>query len=354
MKETTEETTLQKVEENLVDAENIEVLPSIEEALAIIKEPITDKVKTAIAQALETELVELQTVAGYNKADKTVKSLVKLLSGMEKERKRLVDPAVKYQRSINAEVKTIKEQLENARDHLKSHLKLIDDEKARIELELKKERVSLLTSAGFSFDGFHYVAGETMLSAETITSLTEEEFKAEYENGKVFIADLEAKKQAEIDERLAEQKKLDKQKAELDAQLASLEKDKEELRQLRAEKENRLKKEGPGLESISSEVDFSNDLPSRNEPIFKQPVPSQNIEQANQSVITQAGNLKPMYEPETETEQYPDVTEDHFQQGFINCKQLILKEFNSGIKKNRTEWVIFISHLKPSVAFKNG
>lgn len=316
-------------------AENIETLPTVEQALIEIKKPLTDKLQMAVDKALKSELKDVQSVTGYNNADKTVKSISKIIAAIEKKRKELVDPAVKYQRSINAEVKPIKERLESARDHLKANLKLIDDEKARLEQQLRQKRIQSLSSIGFTFDGYHYTAGETVISAENITQLTEDEFKAAYDIGAAFIKEQQAKEKAEREAREAEQAKIKAEREELERQKAEIEKERAELAQLRAEKAQREKQ--------------AKATPPAEEPIFKQAMatpPPSVVEQ-------QVPDLAPMYEPEEpviDQEEFNSIQEqapDLFAEGFQHCKLLILKEFNSGIKKNRSEWVQWISALQP-------
>lgn len=175
--------------------------------------------------------------AGFNKVSAARKEVKAVRVQVEKERKALVDDAVKWQRQVNEAANGIKDQLVAIEEPLQ---KLEDDflaEKERIKQEverLRREKIQnrvqvIMSVPGVNYNGVLYTLSKFNIGQLDVENLSDDDFQSKVEA-------LEAEYQIILEERLAaeqaakeEADRLEAQRREQEAAAAELKRQQEEL-----------------------------------------------------------------------------------------------------------------------------
>ncbi|MCF2498361.1 hypothetical protein [Dyadobacter chenhuakuii] len=179
-------------------------LPETDEKLA----PIT-KVKTEIARMRKAfsglKIKDVNDREGLLKVSTARKEVKAVRVQVEKERKVLVEDALKWQRQVNdaakeitAELVEIEEPLQKLEDDIIAEKQRIKEEAARVRKEKIQSRCQVIASiADVKFDGVSYKLNEVSIEYNGIETLSDdafqtkvEEFEAEYQT--ILTARLEA------------------------------------------------------------------------------------------------------------------------------------------------------------------
>lgn len=151
---------------------------------------------------------------------------------LEKLRKAFVDDAVKYQAGINGEARRIREELEKVEKHLEEEEEKVEQEKARIaraeqeaiQRKLEERRASLY-AIGMNFNGQGYAGYGEIIGEISVVSLNDQEFAALVDKCRAAKKAEDDRKAAEAaaakieaDRIAAERRKLDEERAALEAQ----------------------------------------------------------------------------------------------------------------------------------------
>lgn len=229
--------------------------------------PIT-KVETEIAR-MRTEYAGL-TISGvddregFNKVSTARKAVKAVRVQVEKERKSLVEDALKWQRQVNEAAKGITAQLEEIENPLQAMEDEYLAEKERIKQEaerLRREKIQnrvqvIMSVPGVIYNGVTYSLGKFRIDHSEIEKITDSDFQSEVES-------LEAEYQIILEEKLAaeqaakdEADRLEAQRKEQEAAAAELKRQQEELEaekrriaEEQAEKEAEMKRQQEAAEA---------------------------------------------------------------------------------------------------------
>lgn len=198
----------------------------------------------AIAEMKEKYLVisvnGIEDKAGYLSA-KTGRAEVKAVRvDVEKKRKELKEDSLKFGRAVDTEARRITNELESIEKHLDSMVKAVEDEKARIAEEARKDKQAKLQQRLDAFNELNYRVEisvlEMMSDCQFDITLTkakerfaEERAKAEEERAKVEAA-----------RREEDMKALELERARIEEQQKAWQLEKEEAEKAMAEKERLL------------------------------------------------------------------------------------------------------------------
>jgi hypothetical protein len=169
-----------------------------------------------------------------------MKSLKKTRTSIEKRRKELTEPALKYQRELKAEADRLTDRIENIETHLDKQKQWFENATKAEQERVFNLRIAQLTENGFELSNGFYIAGAIHLSGDKVKSLDDLEFNFYIEQGKKEKARKEAEKQL-----LAEQQKA-MQEAQLEIQ---------RLREELAKERERVAKERAELEAQKLALD---------------------------------------------------------------------------------------------------
>jgi hypothetical protein len=231
--------------------------------------PIT-KVKTEIARMRKTfsalTIKDVNDRDGFNKVTAARKEVKAVRVQVEKERKVLVEDALKWQRQVNEAAKEITTELVE----IEQPLQVMEDgyaaEKERIKAEaerLRKEKIQnrcqvIASFSDVKFDGVSYVLGDVSIGYDGIETLSDdafqtkvEAFEAEYQI--ILNARLEAEKAAkeEADRLEAQRKEQEEAAAELKRQQDEVAAQRKRLDDEKAAHEATLKAEQQERESTA-------------------------------------------------------------------------------------------------------
>jgi hypothetical protein len=197
---------------------------------------------------LNIVVADVKDLQGYSFIVDGVKTLKKALTSIEKTRKELTEPALKYQRELKAEADRLADRIGNIKTHLEKQKTWFEDATKAEQERVFNLRIAQLTENGFELSNGFYIAGAIHLSGDKVKSLDDSEFNFYIEQGKKEKARKEAEKQLlaeqqkamqeaqlEIqrlrDELAKERERVAKERAELEAQKLALDKtyNKEEI-----------------------------------------------------------------------------------------------------------------------------
>ena len=189
---------------------------------------------------LNIVVADVKDLQGYSFIVDGMKSLKKTRTSIEKRRKELTEPALKYQRELKAEADRLTERIENIETHLEKQKQWFENATKAEQERVFNLRIAQLTENGFELSNGFYIAGAIHLSGDKVKSLDDSEFNFYIEQGKKEKARKEAEKQL-----LAEQQKA-MQEAQLEIQ---------RLREELAKERERVAKERAELEAQKQALD---------------------------------------------------------------------------------------------------
>lgn len=239
---------------------------------------------------LNIVVADVKDLQGYSFIVDGMKSLKKTRTSIEKRRKELTEPALKYQRELKAEADRLTERIETIETHLDKQKQWFENATKAEQERVFNLRIAQLTENGFELSNGFYIAGAIHLSGDKVKSLDDSEFNFYIEQGKKEKARKEAEKQL-----LAEQQKA-MQEAQLEIQ---------RLREELAKERERVAKERAELEAQKQALDKTYNKEEQPEPIIEQPI-EQVVE--NHSV-TEAAPIELIEQSEPVIEQKVLITE---------------------------------------------
>lgn len=182
---------------------------------------------------LNIVVADVKDLQGYSFIVDGMKSLKKTRTSIEKRRKELTEPALKYQRELKAEADRLTQRIETIETHLDKQKQWFENATKAEQERVFNLRIAQLTENGFELSNGFYIAGAIHLSGDKVKSLDDSEFDFYIEQGKKEKARKEAEKQL-----LAEQQKA-MQEAQMEIQRLreELAKERERVAQERAELE---------------------------------------------------------------------------------------------------------------------
>jgi len=182
-------------------------------------DPIQSAIEKYKKEYLPLKINGIDDVEGYKKVDKARKEVKKKRTTVENLRKKLVKPALEWQKSVNDKVKDITSLLKPIEDDLSGKQKVIDDKKAAIEREeenkrqLKiQERIYSLLKYGVTYNGKDYVLDGMIITKKEIIESSDAEFNEIIEEAKSSFERKEAERKAK-DEELEKLRQLAKNKS---------------------------------------------------------------------------------------------------------------------------------------------
>lgn len=206
---------------------------------------------------LNIVVADVKDLQGYSFIVDGMKSLKKTRTSIEKRRKELTEPALKYQRELKAEADRLTERIETIETHLDKQKQWFENATKAEQERVFNLRIAQLTENGFELSNGFYIAGAIHLSGDKVKSLDDSEFNFYIEQGKKEKARKEAEKQL-----LAEQQKA-MQEAQLEIQ---------RLREELAKERERVAKERAELEAQKQALDKTYNKEEQPEPIIEQPI----------------------------------------------------------------------------------
>lgn len=206
---------------------------------------------------LNIVVADVKDLQGYSFIVDGIKSLKKTKTSIEKRRKELTEPALKYQRELKGEADRLTERVEPIIAHLEKQKQWFENATKAEQERVFNLRIAQLTENGFELSNGFYIAGAIHLSGDKVKSLDDSEFNFYIEQGKKEKARKEAEKQL-----LAEQQKA-MQEAQMEIQ---------RLREELAKERERVAKERAELEAQKQALDKTYSKEEQPEPIIEQPI----------------------------------------------------------------------------------
>lgn len=206
---------------------------------------------------LNIVVADVKDLQGYSFIVDGMKSLKKTRTSIEKRRKELTEPALKYQRELKAEADRLTERIEKIETHLDKQKQWFENATKAEQERVFNLRIAQLTENGFELSNGFYIAGAIHLSGDKVKSLDDSEFDFYIEQGKKEKARKEAEKQL-----LAEQQKA-MQEAQMEIQ---------RLREELAKERERVAQERAELEAQKQALDKTYNKEEQPEPIIEQPI----------------------------------------------------------------------------------
>lgn len=181
---------------------------------------------------------------------------------LEHLRKAFVDDAVKYQAGINGEARRIREQFKKIEAHLEAQEKKIKDERdrlARAESEALarklEERRQRLFSAGMNFNGMGYVGHGELVVEHSVSALSDDDFDEVVANCEAAAETAKKKEEedlaaaaAEAERLAAEHRRLETERAAIEAKQREQEEEAQRVREEQEERERKIRDEAHALE----------------------------------------------------------------------------------------------------------
>lgn len=206
---------------------------------------------------LNIVVADVKDLQGYSFIVDGMKSLKKTRTSIEKRRKELTEPALKYQRELKAEADRLTQRIETIETHLDKQKQWFENATKAEQERVFNLRIAQLTENGFELSNGFYIAGAIHLSGDKVKSLDDSEFDFYIEQGKKEKARKEAEKQL-----LAEQQKA-MQEAQMEIQ---------RLREELAKERERVAQERAELEAQKQALDKTYNKEEQPEPIIEQPI----------------------------------------------------------------------------------
>lgn len=239
---------------------------------------------------LNIVVADVKDLQGYSFIVDGMKSLKKTRTSIEKRRKELTEPALKYQRELKAEADRLTERIETIETHLDKQKQWFENATKAEQERVFNLRIAQLTENGFELSNGFYIAGAIHLSGDKVKSLDDSEFNFYIEQGKKEKARKEAEKQL-----LAEQQKA-MQEAQLEIQ---------RLREELAKERERVAKERAELEAQKQALDKTYNKEEQPEPIIEQSI-EQVVENPS---VTESAPIELIEQSEPVIEQKVLITE---------------------------------------------
>jgi len=357
-------------------------IPTIEEAEVIIEpgQEIGNIINKAIQQYGVTDMYisDLReglrglTIAGISDKDgyevvrKSIAMVRELRSSVEKKRNELNRNAIDYKKAVDEEAKRITGLLIEIEAPLKQQKEFIDAEKERIkaEEEARKHQVfvsrtTALLERKFTFNGSMYVNGEMVVTANQVREFSDEQWSEIIAKAtEIYEIELETQRKAEaerMEQELQRQKQYEEQQRFINEQRAML--TAQRLENERMTYENRIQylenngfvKDGEywakhghsiGIDAFIQKAPTDEwrkgvqqvfDRIKDTEEALKNPPPPN---EAPKSIIS---TLESKSTPKPQT----------YEQGFEDCKAMVLALFSDGKQRIRPQWISEITQLKP-------
>jgi len=317
--------------------------------------------KTFVTESLEKLKTDYEnaTIAGQSDKDgyKFVKEGVTkvrtIRTSIEKTRKELTEPALKFQRELKSEADLLTADLQKLEDSLKLKQKAYDDEKERLRLAAEKrfyDRTTSLFNEGFKFDSVVYALdanhvnlGVKTITTDEITNLDDDGWKLILKSVSEFKANvtseetrIEAERLAAENKRLADEKSKEEELEKLRARVAELEKPVEVIT----------------AEVITPEPEPEQEIANK---VLDAVLPTANV--AAEPSVSQPGktytNTKPVWNaPGSIENKISEMRRAHRSQeyidGFTACRLVVVNLMSDTEQKNnRAQWTEIFKSLQP-------
>lgn len=332
----------------------------------------TKEALKAIAQPyLETEVKTIKDLAGYNYVIEGRKKFKKYSTAVEKKRKELTAPALKFQKELKAVADDLQDNyLKNVITHLDNQIKSFEDAEKAEKERVFRERVKELTENGFQLTNGMYISGTTILKPEQIEAFkdSEQEFyivigKKEVERAKAEtdrkaneakeLKELKDQLKAQSEQMAKQQSEMDKKQSEMDAQQLALDARYAEENKVEEVTEEKAKPEGhiiPEDESSTlpekgdkNETHFKSEkLSDKNRPELSDVVRIEgraNRWKANTEEVTETRKTEEKTSEITTEELTQAAFENGLNTGFNDLRDQLIKEMDGGQPRNRAGWL---------------
>jgi len=160
----------------------------------------------------------IQDMASYKVVEQGAKDIKKLRGLIDKHRKELTAPALKWQKDLIAEADRIINIVHPIEKSLLEKKTKIDDAKKAAEQELFTARCAELATKGYQLNGKFYMCGALQINSDDISKLNDEEYSFFINEGQKELD----RKQAEKDRKAAESKELNDRLTALEEREAKL------------------------------------------------------------------------------------------------------------------------------------
>jgi DNA repair exonuclease SbcCD ATPase subunit len=262
----------------------------------------------------------IQDLAGYTAIVEGAKLFKKIRTATDNNRKRLTEPAIKYQKELIAYAKIITEKTTPVENHLLEQKQKFEDAKAEAERELFRKRREELLQNAYVLNGDEFVCGVLHVSVEELKNITDEMFDSYISHGKKELERIEA-----------ERVRKEQERAEMEREKEELRKERELLRAEREELRKELEELRAQKQATEKTYEIVEETKTETEPVTEVAVKEE---------------IKP--EVKIEPELNETTNDDLFNAGFECFRSLSLAAFrNPEIKKQRGEWIEFFENLVP-------
>lgn len=302
------------------------------------------KLKQLVDTYSNLVIAGVEDMASYKVVEKGAMDLKKLRIGIDKYRKDLTAPALKWQKELKAEADKMIAIVQPLEQSLIEKKSAIDDAKKAAEEKLFTKRCKLLADNGYQLAGEFYICGALQISVKQITTLETEEFDFYVNEGDKELKRQKAEQERKDAEAKALQERLDaldKREAEIAAREAKL-----------AEKETEIDAQSSALEQTYEKIEKHTEIDD-----------SKKSDTANETVIPEKKSVPPKSEKagrflkhdelEQPEEKQFDAFGDEINQyvggyfaGFEDMKSRIISLLKSNKKIKRSELVQFIQSQK--------
>lgn len=240
------------------------------EAEKMTKKASTDLVATTIGtrehlQKLKDTYGQLvvngiEDMAGYKVVVEGISKLKKIRTGIEKRRKELTEPALKFQRDLKAVADEITSEIVPLEKRLADEKARIDDAKEAARRAEFQRRVTLLTENAWTLAGGFYVCGALQIHPDQIVTMDEQQLDFYVNEGAREIA----RRQAEEQRKAAEEAQRKADEDRIRQEREAIERERAELAKLREE-----------IEAQKRAMEKVYDTVVQPEPVPEQPLPIQ-------------------------------------------------------------------------------
>jgi hypothetical protein len=166
----------------------------------------------------------IEDMTTYKVVNAAISEVKKMRTNLEKKRKELTAPALRFQKALIDVENIYSPQLKELEEKLKAEKTRIDDAKEAAKKVLYNERVNKLVAAGYELASGFFICGAFQVPTTEIT---------EYSNDEIEFYVLEGGK--ELERKKAEQLRKDEQERFLKEQREALGAEKRELAEMKAE-----------------------------------------------------------------------------------------------------------------------
>ena len=291
-----------------------------------------EKIQQLIDTYSELTIAGIQDMASYKVVDEGIKILKKTRIDVEKYRKELTAPALKWQKDLKSCADDIISRLEPVEKSLLEKKSVIDDAKKAAEQQLFTERTKTLAENGYQLAGQFYICGALQVNIEMITQLSDDEFTFYTNEGQKELKRIEAEKQR----KQAEQDELNRKIQELEAREKRL----AELEAKLNAKENEINAQTIAIEKTYEEIEKpiqKNETTASNEVI---PQPEVEIQKfvVTEHAVHEFPSVVDAFGDEIETNQFTHG----FRSGFEAMKSIVVSYIETEEKITRKGIVEFV------------